>query len=64
MGSVLNRPTIFNVPEFAANLMLGESAVTLLEGTRLNPTRTLESGYVYKFPHLKEALADVMSKWK
>ena len=61
---MLNRPTIFPIPEFVAKIMFGEAYFTLTEGPKLYPQKTLESGYKYKFPHLKEALEDVVKQWK
>jgi len=63
LGKVLNRPSFMPAPAFALRLMLGEMADTLLlTGQRVLPERTLEVGYSFKFPHLENALRDVLKK--
>lgn len=59
LGKVLNRPTILPVPEFAIKMMMGERAFLLLEGQKVVPKRTLESGFKFDFPDLESALRDV-----
>src|ERR1035437_1724325 len=56
LGRAAHRPTIFPVPAFAAALMLGEGGTVLTEGQRVVPRRTLETGYVFRYPALNEAL--------
>jgi len=48
------------VPGFVLRLVLGEFANIILEGQRVVPTRLLESGFEFRFPALKEALADIL----
>ncbi|KAK1152019.1 epimerase family protein SDR39U1 [Acipenser oxyrinchus oxyrinchus] len=62
LGSALRRPTLFPVPAFVVNTLLGrERAVILLQGQRVIPKRTLESGYVFKYPDLQSALKNIVS---
>jgi uncharacterized protein (TIGR01777 family) len=56
LGRAVHRPTLCPVPAFAAALMLGEGGTVLTEGQRVVPRRTLESGYVFRYPALNEAL--------
>jgi len=57
LGRVLNRPTFFSVPAFALTLLFGEMGeILLLNGCRVLPNRTLESGFVFEFPTLEAAL--------
>uniref|UniRef100_A0A7C4LNA3 TIGR01777 family protein n=1 Tax=Schlesneria paludicola TaxID=360056 RepID=A0A7C4LNA3_9PLAN len=63
LGGVLNRPTIFPVPAFAAKLLMGEMAEELLlSSTRVEPRKLLQSGYVFRFPFLDEALRHVLGR--
>lgn len=57
LGSVLYRPTILPLPEFAVNLVFGEMGdALLLDSTRVVPKRLIEAGYDFKFTRLKPAL--------
>jgi uncharacterized protein len=61
LGSALNRPTFFPIPEFAVKMMFGEMGETLLlQGCRVMPKRLMEMGYKFKFPNLDEALKHVL----
>lgn len=60
LGDVLNRPTFFRVPEFAVKLALGDAAAPVLDSLRAQPKKLQQSGFEFKFPHLKEALADIL----
>jgi uncharacterized protein (TIGR01777 family) len=57
LGEVLYRPTILPLPEFAVNLVFGEMGdALLLNSTRVEPKRLLETGYEFKFKNLQSAL--------
>lgn len=56
LGDVLHRPSWFPVPAFALELLMGDAAMVVLEGQKVLPNRTLESGFSYKYPSLKPAL--------
>ena len=57
LGRVLRRPTAIQLPEKAIHLALGEMGDSaLLSSARVFPTRLLESGYVFRHPHLPGAL--------
>ncbi|XP_062849780.1 epimerase family protein SDR39U1 [Trichomycterus rosablanca] len=61
LGRVLNRPTLFPVPELALNLALGrERGMILTRGQRVVPKRTLGSGYRYQYPDLSSALRQII----
>lgn len=62
LGRVLGRPTIFPVPGFVMNALMGsERAVVLTQGQKVIPKRTLESGFQYKYPDLTSALKEIVS---
>ena len=57
MGSVLYRPTILPLPEFAVNLLFGEMGdALLLDSTRAIPKRLEEAGFEFTFTDLETAL--------
>jgi len=56
LGDVLHRPSWLPVPAFALELLMGDAAMVVLEGQKVLPKRTLESGFAYKYPNLKPAL--------
>ncbi|KFD53845.1 hypothetical protein M514_05351 [Trichuris suis] len=59
-GCVLRRPTLFRVPEFALNLVFGtERAEMLIKGQKVDPERTLASGYVFKYPDINDAMRQI-----
>ncbi|MBV6624770.1 MAG: TIGR01777 family oxidoreductase [Rivularia sp. (in: Bacteria)] len=60
MGEVMNRPSWLPVPAFAIEAMLGDGAVVVLEGQKVLPQRTLNSGFTYKYSDLKPALEDIL----
>lgn len=63
LGEVLSRPTLFPVPKFALRLAFGEVAdVALLASQLVEPARLKESGYVFKYPELKDALRHILKE--
>jgi len=61
LGSVLRRPTFFQVPALAARLLFGELAdEALLASARVEPTRLLGSGYSFQYPDLEGALRHLL----
>jgi uncharacterized protein (TIGR01777 family) len=63
LGSVLHRPAVAAVPEFAIKLMFGEMGEeTLLSGQRVVPRRLLESEFRFDYPELDAALRHELGK--
>jgi uncharacterized protein len=62
LGSVLSRPTIFPVPEFALRLVLGRDAAKelLLASQRVEPARLVASGYPFQYTDLRKALQAIL----
>lgn len=61
LGNVLHRPSFFPVPAFMLKLMLGEMADELiLTSQRVLPTRLIQEGFTFDYPHLKPALNDLL----
>lgn len=58
---VLKRPLFMpNVPGFVLKLIFGELSVAVLEGSRASCQKIQSAGFQFKFPHLKEALEDLL----
>jgi uncharacterized protein (TIGR01777 family) len=58
LAAVVHRATIFKLPRFAAKLAPGGMGdEMLLASQRMIPTRLLESGYSFRHPKLRDALA-------
>ena len=60
MGKVMNRPSWLPVPAFAIEAMIGDGAVVALEGQKVLPKRTLESGFKYQYSDLEPALKEII----
>lgn len=56
LGRVLNRPSIFKVPEFALRAFIGEAAAAILSSQRAVPQKLLDHGFTFKFESLEHAL--------
>lgn len=60
LGEVLHRPSWLPVPGFALEVLLGDAAMVVLEGQKVLPQHTLESGFNYQYPTLKPALKEIV----
>lgn len=60
LAHALHRPAILPAPAWALRLALGEMSVLLLGGQQLQPRRTQEAGFVFRYPELGAALAQVV----
>jgi uncharacterized protein len=61
LGSALGRPVVFNVPAWAARVLLGQMAdAMLLASVRAVPRRLQESGYTFLEQDLPTALRHVL----
>ncbi len=60
LGRVLHRPALLPVPALALRLVLGEMSQLLLGSQRAMPTVADASGYEYRHPRLREALASAI----
>lgn len=56
MGRVLRRPAVLPVPSAALRVVLGEMAGDVLQSTRAMPRRLLDSGFVFAFPTVDDAV--------
>ena len=60
LAHALNRRTFLPAPAWVLRLALGEMSVLLLGGQRLQPRRAQEAGFVFRYPELGGALAQLM----
>jgi uncharacterized protein len=60
LGKVLHRPVFMPVPAFALRLLFGEGADMLTSGQKVSPERLVNEGYVFLYPDIEEALADLL----
>ncbi len=57
LAKSLSKPFFMpKVPSFLLKLIFGEMANVLLEGSRVNNQKLLDTGFVFKYPNLKVAL--------
>ena len=62
LGQVLNRPTIFPMPAFAARIAFGEMAdELLLSSTRVIPKKLMDNGYEFRHPKLGGAFEHLLN---
>lgn len=55
-AGALNRPAFFPAPEFVFNLIFGKERASIVTQSQVvQPVRTLESGFEYRFPTIGEA---------
>ncbi len=62
LGQALRRPTLFPIPPFALRLKMGEVASVLTASIRVVPRVATEHGYVFRYPEIGPALADLLGR--
>ncbi|MFV7790225.1 TIGR01777 family oxidoreductase [Aliarcobacter lanthieri] len=60
LGKVLNRPTIFPIPEFILKLIFSEGAKVLTDGQSTIPKNLLDLGFEFKYNNIKETLKSLV----
>lgn len=59
IGTALNRPHWFPVPEWLMKLTFGEMSGFLLKGQKVIPEKALQHRYRFHFPRIEAALRDL-----
>ncbi|HEX4086495.1 MAG TPA: TIGR01777 family oxidoreductase [Chthoniobacteraceae bacterium] len=62
LAKAVHRPAPFWVPSTALRLALGGFSAELLQSRHVIPAAAAAAGYAFKYPHLPEALADLLSR--
>ncbi|WP_418178781.1 TIGR01777 family oxidoreductase [Aliarcobacter lanthieri] len=60
LGKVLNRPTIFPIPEFILKLIFSEGAKVLTDGQSTIPKNLLDFGFEFKYNNIEETLKSLV----
>lgn len=60
LARALRRPALLPVPSFALKMALGGFSSEILGSKRVLPKRLLDSGFVFDYPHLVAALAELI----
>jgi ligand-binding SRPBCC domain-containing protein len=59
LARAVGKSALLPAPGFALKLALGEMSQMILGGQRVRPAQALESGFVFQFPTLEDALGDL-----
>ncbi len=62
LGRALHRPALMKVPTFALRMAMGEMVSVLLNSQRAVPARLQEAGFVFQYPHIDEALQQLVAQ--
>jgi uncharacterized protein (TIGR01777 family) len=58
-AAALHRPSFMRTPAWPMRALLGEQSDLLLEGQRVAPAKLESEGFVFRYPTVREALADL-----
>ncbi len=62
LGKVLDKPSAVRAPDFALQLLLGETATIITTGQRVIPARLSETEFTFKHTLIYPALKDIFEK--
>ncbi len=61
LGDVISRPSLFRVPEFALNMVLGNDAASMITNShRAIPARLRENGFTFHYDDIGQALGQIL----
>lgn len=60
LGKALSRPTLFAVPGFALNIVLGEFATEITGGVKVLPTVLHNAGFTWNHPTIEDVVSTVV----
>jgi hypothetical protein len=61
LGMILNRPSIFRIPEFVLRIALGESSDVIVNTSGALSLKITEAGYKFKFEKAEDALRSILN---
>lgn len=61
LSKALGKANPLVIPKFAVRLFLRQQNELLLNNQNVIPARLLEAGYVFRYPHLDQAISDLVS---
>jgi hypothetical protein len=61
LGAALHRPALVHTPRLALRILFGEMAEVVLASQRVLPEAALRAGYTFRYPELRQALAQIFS---
>ncbi|NTV02578.1 MAG: TIGR01777 family protein [Chlorobiaceae bacterium] len=64
LGAVMGRPSLFPVPKFVVQVLMGEGADYAVKGQKVVPGFLQGQGFRFAWPQLHEALADLIGNGK
>ncbi|NMW19342.1 MAG: TIGR01777 family protein [Chlorobiaceae bacterium] len=64
LGEALGRPSLLTVPKFAVQLLMGEGGEYAVKGQKVKPGVLQTQGFVFRYPKLADALADLVKNKK
>jgi len=60
LGKALKRPTVLPIPSFVLDLIFSEGAKVLTQGQKVVPKRLLDSGFVFKYKTIDDAISNLV----
>lgn len=60
LSDVLGKPALMPIPSLGLKLALGEKSQIVLDSQKVYPKNFLRANFNYKYPHLKQALQDIL----
>ena len=64
LAEIMKRPVLRpGIPPWVLKLFLGEMAGVVTEGSRVSAEKIIDSGFVFGFGHLKDALYDILQDY-
>lgn len=60
LGTIMNRPSFFTIPEFVLRMIIGEASEVIVNGAGEIPQKIIEAGYKFKFEKLENALRSIL----
>lgn len=62
LGKIMKRPSFLPTPSFIIKLLMGEMGTSLLlKGQRVLPLNLTKEGFIFQYPHLENAIAEILS---